>query len=1441
MIATFARLWSYGVALVVLSACNPLAPKLTNSKIDNGFTPGLPQNPGDTTPPAAPAISYLSPATSPASDAQPAFAISLQGGGAFLSTDLVQLFAQANCAGTAVASATGSTGTSVSVETGTAQSSGVSVTYSARVTDAAGNATCSSSHAVLASRSIDYVYDSSVPAAPGLSYGSPSASPGTDAKPSFTITLEGGGNFVASDIITLYDQAACAGTSVGSTTGITATSTSIETSTSQSNGVSVTYSAKVTNGLGTSTCSSTHGTTAARSKAYIYDNTAPVVPLVAMASGSSNPDTDSTPSFAITLTGGGNYTNGDIVTLYQGGDNTCSGTARGSSTISGSATASVNITTDNALGSFGATNFFAKVTDLAGNSTCALSALAYTYKPTKPTSVTRQVPTATPGTNTTPTIRVSGGSVANGATVTLYTNSNCTTSVGSVTSSGTTADVTTSTLSAGSYLFYATVTINSTASDCSTAAAAYLLDLTAPAAPSIALLTPASSPATDSTPKFTIALEGGVSFGSADTITLHTGANCSGAALSIDESSTGYSSTSLTMTVASGSAQSEGTSAYRVKVVDEAGNATCSTSHGTPASQGVAYLYDNTAPTWADSVSTASTNASTTDAPAVTYTANAADGASGSGIADYEYSIGTSSGGTQLRSWTTTGGTPFTPSSLTLTIGTTYYLNMRAKDNVGFTSSVITKSWQAVTVPTLSYASSTGKTGTRGTAMSVTPSTLTAGTSATISSCSVSSGTLPTGMNINGTTCVISGTPTTVLASSSLTITVTNSFSQSVNASVTLEVNEVWSDSTNANYGFLGATKVGTAWSTNKIVLAPDTDCDGDMGEGETLYTNCNELDASWTPQWSSLNAYWKMNNNWNDSKNTNHGTEVSSPTFSSGARLGSHAGVFNGSQAVDIPNDVISASGDLTISAWIKTSSAAETSIINNNNSGDGRFSFLATSLSSGMYRLFVFVGNTAGNFALFGSSFTNNNVWHHAVATRASGTWTIYIDGYTDAVGSTSNAIDITKDLLIGNSPWMSAGFSGTMDDVAIWSTALSAEEVKSIYRRQMAKYSGSVISRVFDAGASTTWDSLGWVSTLPFGKELTGDADNSGTITSADSETSTDYSALVGSTGLTTDNDLMSGIVGLWHFNETSYDSGPSGVDVQNFANTSYHGNFSDTNQTFGVPSPFGRGIECEAGRVVLASPIDIGTDWTISGWFLYPFTSSIATWYTLTRGQSADHQIIVQKSTGLLGSYDSLLGSTFNSSGFNTSTLSHGWHHVVARASAGKTRFYMDGVYVGQINFVSTSDIQGLCNFQSSGQGFGTIDELAVWTRALDEAEILQLYRRGANRVVLQVRSCVDETCSTNPVWMGPALVKSGTTTPYQFFSEQQNNTSLDALSYAIGRANVSLPTMLFSGFAGLSLPASRWLQYRAILESDDVGTACSGTWCGPDIKSVSIAP
>jgi hypothetical protein len=151
----------------------------------------------------------------------------------------------------------------------------------------------------------------------------------------------------------------------------------------------------------------------------------------------------------------------------------------------------------------------------------------------------------------------------------------------------------------------------------------------------------------------------------------------------------------------------------------------------------------------------------------------------------------------------------------------------------------------------------------------------------------------------------------------------------------------------------------------------------------------------------------------------------------------------------------------------------------------------------------------------------------------------------------------------------------------------------------------------------------------------------------------------------------------------------------------------------------------------------------------------------------------------------------------------------WHHLVVtksgHASAALT-LYVDGevdvvgtyAFTAPFQFFDSPELAVGAFSRDTYQAVGVFDEVAIWLRALDPAEIQALYRRGALRLSMRARLCADLACSENPAFGGPG-----------------------------GDPNAALwdpPGSLVPGAAlGLGdLPRARFFQYRARFESDVAG-------------------
>ena len=128
---------------------------------------------------------------------------------------------------------------------------------------------------------------------------------------------------------------------------------------------------------------------------------------------------------------------------------------------------------------------------------------------------------------------------------------------------------------------------------------------------------------------------------------------------------------------------------------------------------------------------------------------------------------------------------------------------------------------------------------------------------------------------------------------------------------------------------------------------------------------------------------------------------------------------------------------------------------------------------------------------------------------------------------------------------------------------------------------------------------------------------------------------------------------------------------------------------------------------SGNQYLAMNINVSLasgNWTASAWFYGLYNDG--NYDTLFRGSAADHQIIVTPQ-GYLGTYLSSGGAVGPIPGVSMTGYygQQAWNQVTAVASGGtSTSFYIDGNFMGSMNYASTSDIFAIGNWQGGGQPF-----------------------------------------------------------------------------------------------------------------------------------------
>lgn len=222
---------------------------------------------------------------------------------------------------------------------------------------------------------------------------------------------------------------------------------------------------------------------------------------------------------------------------------------------------------------------------------------------------------------------------------------------------------------------------------------------------------------------------------------------------------------------------------------------------------------------------------------------------------------------------------------------------------------------------------------------------------------------------------------------------------------------------------------------------------------GEILYIKDFKIEegANSSPQWSPAAAdsiNWNDNIEYDTSGYGNNGTIAGTFSINSDSPRNSICYNFNGSNYIIGKNIAEAKPIDaLTISVWYKTTDITKAQNIVSSYEGGG--AGLHT-LNSKIY--FQIYSN--GGYRNIEGSTLSNNTWYHIVGTYDKANLKIYING--SLIKTLAYTYDITYNV---STPWaIACNPSGTKDggehvygcvsDARIYSTALSAEDIKELY---------------------------------------------------------------------------------------------------------------------------------------------------------------------------------------------------------------------------------------------------------------------------------------------------------------------------------------------------------------------------------------------------------
>lgn len=196
--------------------------------------------------------------------------------------------------------------------------------------------------------------------------------------------------------------------------------------------------------------------------------------------------------------------------------------------------------------------------------------------------------------------------------------------------------------------------------------------------------------------------------------------------------------------------------------------------------------------------------------------------------------------------------------------------------------------------------------------------------------------------------------------------------------------------------------------------------------------------------------SYWKMDGNANDSASSNNGT-ATNVTFSTG-----NGKINEGAGDMDTPSDIqvadaanLSPTSAISISCWVNTVSTVSqyhTFVAKGN---VAQYIFRIDGANN-KYELYLKLGGTLRNVKSLTS--ITDGAWKFLTVTYDGSTMKIYIDGTLDnsasfsgTIGTGTDVLGIGMDITDGGS---NVHLIGAIDEVGMWSRALTAGEVTSLY---------------------------------------------------------------------------------------------------------------------------------------------------------------------------------------------------------------------------------------------------------------------------------------------------------------------------------------------------------------------------------------------------------
>ncbi len=559
--------------------------------------------------------------------------------------------------------------------------------------------------------------------------------------------------------------------------------------------------------------------------------------------------------------------------------------------------------------------------------------------------------------------------------------------------------------------------------------------------------------------------------------------------------------------------------------------------------------------------------------------------------------------------------------------------------------------------------------------------------------------------------------------------------------------------------------------------------------------TSVAQVLPSYVPA-NGLEGYWSFSGNAQDvSLNANHGTVSNAILTTDRFGKTNSAYAFNGTSARIITSKIPNLNSDYSISAWLNTTSL---------NRGWGTIIDCRTSTSAGIglealeSKIYFTISN--GVYNLFPTNFLlQANEWVHVVAVHAGTQNLIYINGVLDNTQTyTQNLLPTTEPFVIGDRGVTTSGqgnyFSGKLDDIGVWSRALSPAEITNIFKAPVT--------------ANITQSN----TTICAGSPITLSVDTSGF--SANSST-------------TLPANLQTGLIAYYPFNGNFTDESGNGQILTNTGGLLIADRFNTANKAYKFSTI--------NDKMVVTNTTIAPQNFSVSLWFkvLTPWTYNTLNLFSIARDSDniPGGFAIKLDQNDIYGVGKYRFWFQANETGIDVmTTLSFAdvnkWNHIVVVKDGTTVNFYLNnaliatGPFTGTLDYTSTLlQIGNKRNVGNEPLGERVLDDISVYNRALSPAEVPQL--ANPQPQILWSTGATTKSITVNP----------STTTTYTVTLTDEGVSTTDSVTVTVDTPLATItpsgPTAIFQG-QSVSLTANAGASYLwsngATTRSINVNTA-----------------